>query len=125
MFGLRLKLLLGFGGLLAILLSLSGVGIVVLDRYQRDLNQFLSENWNSVEYGQAMVYSLNTMDDIARRIEGVGPTADRAENALGPRGTVLGASDSTTSASGAVASPSSAAAADDNVGVWAAAKSAI
>jgi PAS domain S-box-containing protein len=78
MFGLRLKLLLGFGGLLAILLSVSGVGIAVLNRYQRDLNQFLSENWNSVEYGQAMVYSLISMDGIARRIEGVEPTAEHS-----------------------------------------------
>jgi PAS domain S-box-containing protein len=73
MFGLRLKLLLAFGGLLAILLSVSAVGIVVLTQYRTDLNRFLSENWNSVEYGQTMVYSLITLDDTARQIEGVGP----------------------------------------------------
>src|SRR5258706_15062948 len=54
MFGLRQKLLLGFGGLLLILVVVGGLSIVVLSRYSDALAKFLSENYRSVEYGQAM-----------------------------------------------------------------------
>jgi NtrC-family two-component system sensor histidine kinase KinB len=70
MFGLKQKLSFGFGGLLAILLIVGGLGIAVLVQYRGALNKFFYENWRSVEYGQAMVDSLDRLDDIARTISG-------------------------------------------------------
>jgi len=70
MFGLKQKLAFGFGGLLAILLIVGGLGIAVLLQYRSALNMFFYENWRSVEYGQAMVDSLERLDDIARPISG-------------------------------------------------------
>jgi signal transduction histidine kinase len=70
MFGLKQKLAFGFGGLLAILLIVGGLGIAVLLQYRSALNTFFYENWRSVEYGQAMVDSLERLDDIARPISG-------------------------------------------------------
>jgi signal transduction histidine kinase len=67
MFGLRQKLLLGFGGLLAILLVVDGLGIAVTVRHRGTLDQFLTENWRSVDYGQQMVDSVDHLDDLARR----------------------------------------------------------
>src|SRR3984957_2611741 len=70
MFGLKQKLAFGFGGLLAILLIVSGLGIAVLWQYRSALDKFFYENWRSVEYGQAMVDSLERLNDIARPISG-------------------------------------------------------
>jgi NtrC-family two-component system sensor histidine kinase KinB len=70
MFGLKQKLAFGFGGLLAILLIVSGLGIAVLWQYRTALDKFFYENWRSVEYGQAMVDSLERLNDIARPISG-------------------------------------------------------
>jgi signal transduction histidine kinase len=64
-FGLRQKLLLGFGGLLAILLAVGALSIVVLQRYSNALQKFLSENYRSVEYGQVMKDELERLDDAA------------------------------------------------------------
>jgi NtrC-family two-component system sensor histidine kinase KinB len=66
MFGLRQKLLFGFGGLLAILFVVSGLGIVVLAHYRGALDKFYYENWRSVEYGQNMVDALERLNDAAR-----------------------------------------------------------
>ena len=66
MFSLRQKLLGGFGGLLAILLLVSGMGIAVLLRYRGALDQFYSENWRSVEYGQYMVDSMAQLNELAK-----------------------------------------------------------
>lgn len=66
MFGLRQKLSIGFGGLLAILLLVSGLGIAVLTQYRGALDKFFYENWRSVEYGQNMVDDLEKLDDIAK-----------------------------------------------------------
>jgi len=78
MFGLRQKLLLGFGGLLVILLVVSGLGIAVLAQYRGALDKFFYENWRSVEYGQNMMDALGRLDEIARPISGAGgqPTHD-------------------------------------------------
>jgi two-component system, NtrC family, sensor histidine kinase KinB len=65
MFGLRQKLLFGFGGLLAILLAVGALSIVVLQRYSNALQKFLSENYRSVEYGQVMKDELERLDDAA------------------------------------------------------------
>jgi len=67
MFGLRQKLLLGFGGLLALLLIVDALGIFVTMRHRGTLDQFLTENWRSVDYGQRMVDSVDRIDDLLRR----------------------------------------------------------
>ena len=72
MFGLRQKLAFGFGGLLLILLGVSGLGIAVLRQHRSALDQFLYENWRSVEYGQNMVGALEQLDDLARSVAGTG-----------------------------------------------------
>src|SRR5438445_9201646 len=66
MFGLRQKLTFGFGGLLVILLGVSGLGIAVLKQHRNALDKFLYENWRSVEYGQHMVDALDRLDDAAK-----------------------------------------------------------
>jgi signal transduction histidine kinase len=90
MFGLRQKLLFGFGGLLAILLIVSGLGIAVLSRHRDDLNKFLYENWRSVEFGQRMLDSLERLDGAAAKISGEQgqPSAD----AIAAASTVAGGS---------------------------------
>ena len=70
MFGLRQKLLLGFGGLLMILLIVSGLGIAVLSRYRGALDQFYYENWRSVEFGQNMTDALQHLNDTADSVSG-------------------------------------------------------
>ncbi|HSI34821.1 MAG TPA: histidine kinase dimerization/phospho-acceptor domain-containing protein, partial [Tepidisphaeraceae bacterium] len=65
MFGLRQKLLFGFGGLLAILLAVGALSLVVLQRYSTTLQTFLHENYRSVEYGQAMKDALERLDEAA------------------------------------------------------------
>jgi signal transduction histidine kinase len=67
MFGLRQKLLFGFGGLLVILLAVGALSIVVLQRYSGALQKFLTENYRSVEYGQVMKDELERLDDAAKR----------------------------------------------------------
>jgi two-component system, NtrC family, sensor histidine kinase KinB len=66
MFGIRQKLIFGLGGLLAILLLVSGLGVAVLQVHGTELNRFLYENWRSVQYGQAMVDDLERLDDAAK-----------------------------------------------------------
>ncbi len=66
MIGLRQKLLLGFGGLLIILLMVSGLGIAVSVQHRNALDTFLYENWRSVQYGQNMVESLEHLSDSVR-----------------------------------------------------------
>jgi PAS domain S-box-containing protein len=78
MLGLRQKLLFGFGGLLAILLIVSGLGIAVLTRYQGALDKFYYENWRSVGYGQNMVDALERLNEVAETISGVNGEPDAA-----------------------------------------------
>jgi two-component system, NtrC family, sensor histidine kinase KinB len=66
MFGLKQKLILGFGGLLIILLLVSGLGIAVTRQHRAALDKFLAENWRSVEYGQNMTDALDRMNDRAK-----------------------------------------------------------
>lgn len=68
MFGLRQKLSLGFGGLLAILLLVSALSVLVLNRYSAALQKFLVENYRSVEYGQHMKDALDELDEVARNV---------------------------------------------------------
>jgi signal transduction histidine kinase/HAMP domain-containing protein len=65
MLGLRQKLMLGFGGLVAILLVVSALSIFALTRYSRTLEKFLSENYRSVVYGQEMKDAINQLDNAA------------------------------------------------------------
>lgn len=65
MTGLRQKLVLGFGGLLLILLLVSALSITVLARYSGTMQRFLSENYSSVVYGQKMRQAIEQMDNIA------------------------------------------------------------
>ena len=76
MFGLRQKLMLGFGGLLVLLLVVSGMGIAVLRQHRHALDQFLYENWRSVEYGQNMIESIDRLDEVARGVGGPDGRAD-------------------------------------------------
>jgi NtrC-family two-component system sensor histidine kinase KinB len=66
MFGLRQKLLLGFGGLLAIMLIVDGLGVAVTVRHRGTLDEFLKENWRSVDYGQQMVDSVDHLDEMVQ-----------------------------------------------------------
>jgi PAS domain S-box-containing protein len=68
--------MLGFGGLLVILLVVSGLGIAVLRQHRHALDRFLYENWRSVEYGQNMIEALDRLDDIARQVPGAANRAD-------------------------------------------------
>jgi signal transduction histidine kinase len=68
MFGLRQKITFGFGGMLAILLLVSGLGIAVTRQHRHTLDKFLFENWRSVEYGQKMIDALSHLDDSAKQI---------------------------------------------------------
>src|SRR6476646_1777956 len=69
MFGLRQKLLLGFGGLLFLLVIVGGLSIVVLQRYSDALAKFLTENYRSVEYGQGMKDDLERITAADDRVE--------------------------------------------------------
>lgn len=80
MLGLRRKLLLGFGGLLLILLVVSGLSIAVLAQYSQTLDRFLFENYRSVGYGQAIKDSLDVLDRAAdRAIDGTLTDAQRRQ----------------------------------------------
>jgi signal transduction histidine kinase len=68
MFGIRLKLLLGFGGLLAILVAVGLVGRWSLQRFSGTLEQVFHENYDSVVYGQNMLEALDGLDEAAQSI---------------------------------------------------------
>jgi signal transduction histidine kinase len=70
MFGLRQKLLFGFGGLLAILLAVSVLSVAVFRQHRSWFDSFLYENWRSVEYGQHMLDSITPLNAIALNISG-------------------------------------------------------
>jgi two-component system, NtrC family, sensor histidine kinase KinB len=79
MFGLRQKLFFGFGGLLAILLSVSILCVAVLQQHRSWLDQFLYENWRSVEYGQHMLDSVQPLNVIAQSISGQNGAPTKSE----------------------------------------------
>ncbi|MFI5380174.1 MAG: ATP-binding protein [Tepidisphaerales bacterium] len=74
MFGLRQKLVLGFGGLLLILIGVSGLGIAVLRQHRNALDRFLYENWRSVVYGQNMIDALERVHDADKVLAGANGT---------------------------------------------------
>src|ERR1700712_1120553 len=65
MFGLRQKLALGFGGLLAILVIVSALSIDRMNRYSRTLETIFRENYDSVGYGQGLREAVEELDDAA------------------------------------------------------------
>lgn len=69
MFGLRQKLLLGFGGLFLLLVVVGALSIVVLERYSNALAKFLTENYRSVEYGQGMKDELDRLNAADERAQ--------------------------------------------------------
>jgi signal transduction histidine kinase/HAMP domain-containing protein len=60
----------GFGGLLAILLLVSGLGIAVLQQHRNALDKFFYENYRSVQYGQNIVNAIEKLNDVTRPISG-------------------------------------------------------
>ena len=62
MFGLRTKILLGFGGLLLILLAVSLLGETVLSRYSRAMQRSFKEDYTSVNVCQKMIESVDSID---------------------------------------------------------------
>ncbi len=82
MFGLRQRLAVGFGGLLATLLLVSTLGVGVLVRYRGALDKFFYENWRSVEYGQHVDDAVQRLDEIAAGLRAAPPVeATRADAA--------------------------------------------
>lgn len=79
MYGLRQKLFLGFGGLVVILLLVSGLGIAVLTQHRDALNKFLYENWRSVIYGQSIVNATESLNDIAFPLSDLETEPSRAQ----------------------------------------------
>lgn len=79
MFSLRQKLFVGFGGLLAILLAVSVLGVAVLHQHRTWLDKFLYENWRSVEYGQHMLESLQSLNGISQSVSGDAGQPGKAE----------------------------------------------
>jgi NtrC-family two-component system sensor histidine kinase KinB len=59
---LRHKFLLGFGGLLAIIILVTTIGSSVIDAYSHALERILHENYNSVVYGEAMKDAVQTVE---------------------------------------------------------------
>ena len=66
MFTLRRKLLLGFGGLLAILLASGALSLDLLTHYSGTIEQIFRENYDSVVYCQDMKEAVEGMNEIAR-----------------------------------------------------------
>jgi two-component system, NtrC family, sensor histidine kinase KinB len=60
---LRHKFLLGFGGLLVIIVLVTIIGSSVIDAYSQALQKILRENYDSVVYGEAMKDAVQTVED--------------------------------------------------------------
>ncbi len=66
-FGLRQKLALGFGGLLAILLTMGILASVVLNQYSSTLETLFHENYKSVVYAQSMKDAVDEINEIIQQ----------------------------------------------------------
>jgi two-component system, NtrC family, sensor histidine kinase KinB len=66
MFGLREKLILGFGGLLGLILVTGAVGLYLLSHFSGTVDRVFRENFNSVAYGQNMKDALDHMAETVR-----------------------------------------------------------
>ncbi len=69
---LRTKIVLGFGGLLTLLIAVCVLGVVVITWYSQAVERLLRENYASVVYGQKMIEALDqlTADAQAVAIDG-------------------------------------------------------
>ncbi len=65
---LRHKLMIGFGGLLVILLAVSALSVGVLTRYSSALDQVFRENYDSAVYCDRMKEAIDALDARAQRI---------------------------------------------------------
>ena len=61
--GLRQKLNLAFGGMLAILVTVSALSSLLLSRYSSTVERLFRENYDSVMYAQSMKDALSGLDD--------------------------------------------------------------
>jgi two-component system, NtrC family, sensor histidine kinase KinB len=78
---LRRKLMFGFGGLLLILLVVSGLSIGVLTQYSSALDQVFRENYDSAVYCDRMKEAIDTLNGRAQRIIWQETAGDQAEAA--------------------------------------------
>ncbi len=79
MMNLRAKLLLGFGGLLSLLVIVSLLSIAVITWYSGAIDNVLNENYRSVVYGQKM---LDALDQLTAAAQDVAFTARPRDLAL-------------------------------------------
>jgi len=68
MMNLRAKLLLGFGGLLSLLVVVSALSIVAITWYSRAIDEVLHENYDSVVFGQKMLEGLEQLTTGAQSV---------------------------------------------------------
>jgi NtrC-family two-component system sensor histidine kinase KinB len=68
MMNLRSKLFAGFGGLLALLLVVSILGVAVITWYSRAIERVLRENYRSVVYGQKMIDAAGQLTSDAQSV---------------------------------------------------------
>lgn len=66
MLSLRQKLMVGFGGLLTILLVSGALSLWLLTRYSGTIEQIFRDNYDSVVYGQNMKEAIEQLDEITR-----------------------------------------------------------
>jgi len=65
---LRAKLLLGFGGLMVLLVIVSAMSIVVITWYSQAIDKVLHENYDSVVYGQKMLDATERLATAAQEL---------------------------------------------------------
>lgn len=68
MISLRHKLYFGFGGLLLVLLVVSGLSVIVFTRFSHALEKVFRENYDSVVYCREMKERLDLLDARAQRL---------------------------------------------------------
>lgn len=80
MLGLRKKLALAFGGLLALLLVVGATSLAVLGDYSSTLERIFRDNYDSVHYAQQMQDAVDDLDSLAEKAlweEGVDDDSSR------------------------------------------------
>src|SRR6185503_18177998 len=84
MFSLRKKLMLGFGGILAILLATGILSIFLLTSYSGTIDRIFRENIDSVTYGQRMKEAVEELQEMAElSLSGEGsPPREAVDRAL-------------------------------------------
>ena len=65
---LRAKLLLGFAGLMLLLVIVSGIGVVVINWYSQAIDKVLHDNYDSVIYGQKMLDATERLTATAQEL---------------------------------------------------------